>query len=323
MIYLGIDVGNFDTKSQNTTMPSGYEGPYYQRPMLSSHFIKFENQYYIPSEQRLYYLQDKTKDGRALILTLISIANELIYKFGKSGDTTPENIQKGISSVTEIALGVGLPVSHYKKNFIDDLIQFYTERMGNGISFIYDGYSFNFSMRFCRVYPQGGAAAACKQNKFSKIYNTYYIFDIGGYTIDIAMFKNGVPTKDKISLEMGIMILYDNIIEKINQNFDLSIDANVIQDVLSNEPTTLNDDVKSFIKTMSEKHASDIINKLRQLKIMFDAYPCLFIGGGSLLLKPYILKNPIINKEATQFIHDTRANAKGYARLIKSELSVA
>ena len=59
---------------------------------------------------------------------------------------------------------------------------------------------------------------------------------------------------------------------------------------------------------------------LRQQKIMFDSHPCLFVGGGSIQLMPYIIKNPLIKKETCLFIKDAKANAKGYARLIKAEM---
>lgn len=72
---------------------------------------------------------------------------------------------------------------------------------------------------------------------------------------------------------------------------------------------------------MSQKHANEVINALRQRKIMFDSHPVLFVGGGSILLKKYILDNPLIKKEATQFIMDPKANAKGYKRLVYADYS--
>ena len=37
------------------------------------------------------------------------------------------------------------------------------------------------------------------------------------------------------------------------------------------------------------------------------------------MLKDSIMNNPLIRKDAVQFITDTRANAKGYARLMSME----
>lgn len=320
LTILGIDLGNSDTKSQNTTYPSGYEGPFSSKPIIASDYLYFNGSYYSPSIERLYYQRDKTKDERGIVLTLISIAKELIFKFEKKY-TSFNDIQNAISKITNIGLGVGLPVSHYNKTYIDNLINYYTQYMGDGICFEYNGYHFSFTMSICRVYPQGGAAAAHKDNRIAEKYNTYYVVDIGGYTIDVAQFKNGVPAKDRISLELGIITMYDNIAEKVFTNCDINVDHDAIEAVLNNENTILSEDAQLLIKELTTKHANNVLNALRQQKIMFDSHPCLFVGGGSIMLKNALLNNPMIRKEAVQFITDTRANAKGYARLLKSELA--
>lgn len=316
----GIDLGNSFTKSQNTTFLSGYEGPYSSKPIIATDYLFFGGNYYAPSAERLFYQRDKTEDERGIVLTLISIAKEILFKFEKKY-TSHDDIQHAISKITTIGLGVGLPVSHYNKTYIDNLINYYTQYMGEGIHFEYNGFQFSFTMTICRVYPQGGAAAATKDNKIAEKYNTYYVIDIGGYTIDVAQFKNGVPAKDRLSLEMGIITMYDNITEKIFANCNINVDHDAIEAVLNNENTILSEKAQALIKEMTMKHANNVLNALRQQKIMFDSHPCLFVGGGSIMLKNALLKNPMIKKDAVQFITDTRANAKGYARLLKSELA--
>lgn len=316
--YFGIDVGNYDTKSQNTTIPSGYDGPFASKPMMANHVLEFDGKFYNPTEKRLFYLQDKTSDGRAIILTLFSLANEIISGLSKD-NATRDQIQSNINKITDIVLGVGLPVSHYKKATIESLIAYYRKYMENGIVFSYDDYQFNFVLKGISVYPQGGAAAMCKQNKIAKTFSTYYVCDIGGYTVDVAQFKNGVPCKDTFSLEMGIITLYDKIVDNVLKDQNVHVDHDIIASVLNGEATILKEDTLSLIKEMAFKHANDILNSLRQHGVMFDSYPVLFVGGGSILLRPYLLKNPMIKKEAVYFINDTRANAKGYKRMVRAE----
>lgn len=323
MLYLGIDVGNSDTKSENTTFPSGYEGPYSSRPAIVNEYLELNGKYFIPTTDRLFYLKDKTADDRCIVLTLMAIAKELINKYSKPENSTKESVQESISRVTEIALGAGLPMAHYKKNYIDDLIAYYIGYMGKHIEFSYDGYQFSFRMSVCKVYPQGGAAAVCKANKIAASFNTYYVIDIGGYTVDVALIENGVPSKKRLSLELGIITLYDSIIEKVQTECDISIDSDVVQSVLKGEKTILPDKAINIITELTNKHANTILNALRQQKILFDSHPSLFVGGGSVLLKGAILKNPMIKKDAVQFITDTRANAKAYARLLKMECSAS
>ena len=321
IMFLGIDVGNSDTKSQNTVFPSGYEGPYPSKPMMSEHCLYFNGNYYSPSVDSMFYQKDKTADERGIVLTLISIAKEMISTFSKKEEGNRDRIQDRINGVTQIALGAGLPVSHYKKAYVDKLVDYYNEYMGNGIQFEYDDYKFHFQMVMCRIYPQGGAAAACKENKITSIYSTYYVVDIGGYTVDVAQFQNGHPCKDCFSVELGAIIMFDRIAEKVNNDHDIMVDHDTIKTVLNGGTTILDSEVKQLIFAMAQKHANEIINSLRQRKIMFDSHPVLFVGGGSILLKKYILENPLIKKDATQFIMDSKANAKGYKRLVYADYS--
>ena len=321
MTILGIDVGNYDTKSQNTTIPSGYEGPYNTKPAISNQYLLFAGEYYVPTVNRLYFMKDKTSDERAIVLTLMSIATELIDKFSKKEGATRESIQAAITGTTHISLGAGLPISHYTKTYIDNLINYYHKYMGSGIEFEYCGYSFNLIMDVCRIYPQGGAAFACKANRFMGVFSTYYLIDIGGYTVDVAQFKDDSISKDKLSLDLGIIIMYDSIIDKATVDFDVDLDYGLIEAVLNDKKTILKAEVNEMIKAMTQKHADNIVYTLRQKKILLNSHPCLFIGGGSLLLKQYLLNNNMVStsKDETQFITDTRANAKGYTRLLKAE----
>lgn len=321
IIDLGVDLGNSLTKSQDTIIHSNYEGPYKTKPSYVSSYLFFNDTYYAPSVGNPFYVKDKTKDERAIVLTLFSIASQLITKYAEKFNNDRNEIQKALNNVNAIALGVGLPIAHYKKTYIENLITYYKQYFRDGIRFVCDDYIFNLSLALCRVYPQGAAAVFCKANKMAAQSNVYYVVDIGSYTVDVGQIIDGSPAKDRYSLELGTIPMSDMIIEKINYDFDIDIDADIVQKVLRNEHTILQPEVINVIKSLSQKHSDDIINSLRQRKILFDSYPCLFIGGGALLLKPFLLQNPLISrcKESTQFITDIRANAKAYARLIREE----
>lgn len=328
LAIIGIDVGNFDTKSQHTTIPSGYNGPYMTRPLLERECICLNGQYYALSSDRLYYTQDKTQDERCIVLSLFSIAKEILYKITKSKDVSNEEtadhdvVQENISRISHISLGVGLPIAHYRKNDVQKLIAYYNHYMAGGISFDYNEFHFSFTMDVCKVYPQGGAAAASISSSILTKYRTYYIFDLGGYTFDIARFIDGMPQKDVHSLELGIIILYDNIIERVFKDCDISIDYNAIEDVLCDRAHVLESDVVEIVIDMAKRHADKIISALRQAKVAFTSYSCIFVGGGSIVLKKYLMSHPLIRREIIHFIGDTRANAKGYAKLLRSSLHI-
>lgn len=320
-LYLvGIDVGNYDTKSPHTTTPSGYEGPYSEKQLLAKECLYLGGSYYVVTNERLYYMADKTQDERCLVLTLISIAKEILYRISKE-ETGHDTVQERIGRITRIALGAGLPIAHYRKNDVNKLKDYYMKHMGEGIAFDFNEYHFAFTLETVQIYPQGGAAAASIGSSVLNEYRTYYIFDIGGYTLDIAQFVEGKPQKDMHSLELGIIILYDNILDKVYKDFDMNIDYSLIEDVLSERNHVLPDNVVEVILDMTNRHANKIISAMRQAKIAFTSYPCIFVGGGSIVLKKYILNNSQIRKDIVHFVSDTRANAKGYTKMLRLSMS--
>lgn len=317
--FIGIDVGNGYTKSQNTVIASSYDGPFTQKPTLSKHYLCLNGNYYDSSSEPMFYQKDKTLNERGIVLTLFSIAEEIIASAVKKVGENKEKIQEQISLVTQIVLGAGLPISHYKKKYVENLISYYERYMKNGISFDYDDYHFSFRMVFCRIYPQGAAAIACKEYRMANACSTFYTVDIGSYTVDVAMFQNGAPSQNLISFESGVFTLYDKAIEAVNRSYDIDIDYCTVEAVLRNEPTVLYPEVTELILATGQKHTNDIINALRQKKVLLDSHPSLIIGGGASLLQKYVLANPLIRKDITQFVKDTKANAKGYARLVRAD----
>ncbi len=320
MFIIGVDVGNYDTKSQNTTAPSGYEGPTPEKPLLAEEYLELDGKYYIPTSERFAYEKDKTRTERCLILTLFSIAKEIHHAVSKSKDNlSHEDTQKLINNVKEIGLGVGLPPTHYTKSRIIELTEYYKKYLSNGISFTWNDYNYNLVLKACQVYPQGGSLATEPENTFRKKYPTYFVIDIGGYTVDIIKFVNNKIDGKWTSKEEGILIMYDDIISKVQMNFDITLDNTLVEDVLKGKETILSEEVIEFIKEREKKHTDSIIDICRQLGVEFKAYPVLFGGGGSLLLMESLLNNSLLNDKATIFLSDPCANAKGYARFLKKE----
>ena len=323
MYYFGIDVGNYDTKSQHTSSPSGYKGPHPEKPLISGtkEYLEFNGMYYIPTVERFAYEKDKTRSERCIVLSLFAIANEIYYMVTKKNDKLSHNeIQTLINNFHEIGLGVGLPPTHYTKARIEELISYYKKYLGQGIQFTWNDYNFNLIMKACRVYPQGGVEASDPENSFLGQYPAYYIIDIGGYTVDIIKFANDAIDGKWSSKEEGVLKMYDDIISEVQMNFDVTLENTHIEDVLMDRNTILSDDLKLYIKNSAKKHTDHILDIARQLGVEFKAYPIMFAGGGALLLKDNILNSSLINKNSSIFLSDPCANAKGFARFIKEEL---
>lgn len=318
LLYTGIDDGNYDIKSPHSTMPAGYTSSEILPPMVNE-YLFYNGVYYVPSQKRFKYLEDKTVNERSLILVLFGIAQEIKLlaskKAGQNGD-----VQKEISKYTEIALGVGLPPSHMMaKGAAQKKIRYLEKYMKDGIQFDYCGYHYSFKLTFCKVFPQDYAAVVVNtDDEIIKDYPKFVAVDIGGGTMDVIPFVDHIPdTAACISVPVGVLYMYQNIILDVKRTLGTSIDNKDIECVISKEKTVLSEETQKLIMADVQKWVDEnIINELSQSGISFDATPTIFLGGGSKLLKTYINKNKVISNQ--HYLKDpAKANAKGYAALIK------
>ncbi len=319
-IIVGIDVGNYDTKTQSTSTPSGF-GVYSKPPFGASEVLEYNGNCYVPEVTRFPYVKDKSVDDNAFILSLFGIAKEIIARLKKKN--IPDNkLQEEISKITHLNIGVGLPPTHMSKQ-TESLTLYYRNHFGDGIKFKYNDYEYWLKLSHLRVYPQDFAAVMTyhinDENFITNKYNSYYAIDIGGYTVDVVPIINGQPDVNKCdSKELGVLKMYDKIITAIEREEGISLNAERIESVLLNENTILPESVIAMIKDMAEDWINMILNQLRQNGLEFSAYPVIFIGGGSQLFRPYIKKNSLLTAYA--FIPSPKANADGYRKLMDLEL---
>lgn len=147
-----------------------------------------------------------------------------------------------------------------------------------------------------------------------------FVIDIGGYTTDVLLLRNGKPDLQFCrSLEMGVITMNNEIIRKVSTQHDMKIEDDHISAVLRGEETILPEDVKQTIRKATGLHTSDILNKLRELQVDLRANPAIFIGGGSILFKDFIENSNLVTK--AEFIEDPKANAVGYLMLATKQLS--
>lgn len=307
LVKIGIDVGNSDTKSPHTSIPSGIES-YTARPSMAKEYLFYNGIYYIPTYERAYLL-DKTSSPTAFILTLFSIGKEIVSRLDKVSDKQAE-----IDKIDSINLGVGLPPGHLKLG--DATKQYYRKQFGDGVVFEYCGYRFHLKLNFLQVSPQGYAAATTNRKiMIPSTFSTYTIVDIGGITVDIIPIINGTPNPNKCdSIEIGILRMFDGLATKINNEKQFVLDYNIIQGLLLGNPTILPDEIKKEAFHYAEEWTGRILNTIRQRGFDFNTTPFVFMGGGSKLLKRYISKNPLVIK--AEYITNPNANAIGYQNLL-------
>ena len=111
----------------------------------------------------------------------------------------------------------------------------------------------------------------------------------------------------------------NEIIRKVNAKHDMRIEDEHISAVLNGQETILPQEVKETIRGATTLHAKEILNQLRELQVDLRSNPAVFIGGGSILLRPFLENSSLVAK--ADFLDSPNANALGYEMLGKVQLS--
>ena len=247
-------------------------------------------------------MRDKTTDDRYFILTLFAIAFELKERSFSQ------------TEITEVELGIGLPPAHFGAQY-EKFTQYF---LGRGvIEFSLDDNPITIKIVDASCFPQAYAAT---MPIFQQIrnYPKAIIVDIGGFTADYMIMKNGIPTLSSCdSLENGVINLYNNIRSRISSNYDLLLEESDIDDILKDKPSIYNEAVADIVREQAQIFVGDLINKLRELMIDLRTGKAIFVGGGSILLKKYIEASDKIS--CPIFVEEISANTKGYELLYKAQ----
>jgi len=303
-MIIAVDHGNSSIKTEHYTFASGLE-QHANKPPLASDILEFGGSYWTMSSQRIPYMMDKTKDDRFFILTLMAIAKELLH----CGFLPPG---------ADIDLAVGLPPEHFPL-----LRERFTEYLKRGVlEFSFNDMSTRIDIRNVFVYPQAYAAVVPQGGRL-KDEPRIFIVDIGGYTIDVLLLKKSVPDLHYCrSFENGVITMANSIIGKVGAKHGIKLaEEQVTAAICKDAKLVLPGDVIKDILSNAKQHADMILDELRENMVELKANPVIFIGGGAILLKPFIEKSPMIVK--ADFVLDEKANALGYSVLAAHQLRKA
>ena len=301
-MLIAIDHGNYAIKTPNFAFVSGL-AEHTVKPPMAEEILEYGNRYWTLAGKRINYMRDKTQDERYFILTLFAIAKEL----EREGHYSP---------LLHIDLAVGLPPEHF--GTLQNRFAEYFRR-DEAVKFIYKDHAYTIFIDNVMVFPQAFAAVVPQS---SIVVNTPRVFvvDIGGYTTDVLLLRYGKPDLQFCrSLESGIITMNNDIIRKVGAQHDMLIEDEHISAILCNQNTILPEDVKETIRAATGNHAKGILDQLRELQVDLRSNPAVFIGGGSLLLRPFIEKSSLVAK--ADFVTSPNANALGYQMLGKAQLA--
>ena len=293
---IGIDTGNRCVKSANHVFVTGIQES--DRPQPFQRGIVFYNdKYYMLSQSRVTYMQDKTANDDYFVMTLFAIVDELKTR----GITAKEN------EAVPVILGVGLPPSHVPR--LKEKFKAYFNR--GTVRFSLDNVNYVIDIRGVYVFAQGYAAIYNDYAEISK-YTTAYIIDIGGYTTDVIALSHGqIDPSFCQSLDMGLIQLYNKISWEIKGKYGFAPSEEQIDNVIiTGEELSPKMPVSSIIDVQVSAYVDNMLRKLIEYGVDINFAKGVFVGGGAIRLRKWIELSKYAS--APYFIENIHANARGY-----------
>ena len=296
-LIVPMDHGNRNLKTTQKVFTSGIiESD--SKPVLGE-YLYYNGHYYTLSEQRIPYMRDKSSDERFFILTLFGIAMEAEKKLPSVANT-----------ILQVELPIGLPPKHY--GALHEKFQKYFMNRGL-LKFTYNKREYQVEIVNAITFPQDYAAAMTIYPQISS-YSRVTTVDIGGFTLDYLLLRNGRPDLSVCdSLEKGVITLYNRIISRINSDYDILLEDTDIDSIIKGEKTDYEEQVIHMVQEMTKTYIDDLFGALRERGVDLKTGCVVFIGGGALLLRDYLESSEKVGK--CIFIEDICANAKGYGLL--------
>lgn len=315
---IGVDTGNFNVKTANFCFPSGITQVDLGYKM--GECLEYNGKNYTLKNTPIEIMEDKTVDERFLIMTLFSIAKELLYNEETFLIDDPANV----------ILAVGLPLSHYGDDEYNKNIENYYKK---DFVFRYKGKDRKITIERVIIFPQGFPALyssnstlkmmedgtlntlTCPTNYFANNVSKALLVDIGGGTVDVISVINGVPTTDQyLSFNLGLYSCYAQIDNEIEKLRGTTLGNITITNYLTNAKTFLNEKEKQIIDNQINLYIDELISKLKRNKISLEDDYILLVGGGADVVYSILEQRGIARY--LDILTDVKANAKGYESLI-------
>ena len=299
-MLISIDHGNKQIKTSRRTFVSGLRESD-TKPPFGKEVLFYKGKYYTLTDQRIPYMRDKTVDERYFILTLFAVAFELA-----GTDYHAEEI-------ADVQLSIGLPPAHYGAQY-ERFENYFLNR--DIIDFQLDGKPYSIFISKAVCFPQAYAAIMPIYQRIRQ-YPKVAVLDIGGFTADYLLVKNGEADLSACdSLDNGVITLYNSIKSKVNADFDMLLDESDIDAILKDVPTEYDESVIAIVQEQAQAFVNDLFGKLRERMIDLRSGKAVFVGGGSILLKKQIEASGKVGTPI--FVDEISANTKGYELLFKA-----
>lgn len=304
---IGVDFGYGRVKTRNTDEPTRVFAPMNVRPLIGAERALFyQDQWYVEKRIAPNPIADRTGSEDYWLHTLQAIGRELE--------------QRGLRACSDVVLGVGLPIGRAQSQA--DALREYLRRPGMQ-TFAVGDTDFEVSINDVFVISQGFAAALAMREQLEDV-SEVHLVDIGSWTVDAMTFCDGWGVPDSTdTYQMGAITCFARIARELaRQKGTNNVTRAQVETVLCGGKTSLPDELCDTIRSLCAQWCEECLGELERNGISMSSARCIFVGGGSRLIKNFFYEaNPDLFLDV-HFVDDLKANAIGYEMYCASQLEM-
>lgn len=295
---VGVDVGNGLTKTVNSLFTSSVKCYGETKPSIMEKTIFFEGSYYSVGGKRSKTKTDQKEDNTALILTLAGLGEEF-----KIRHINPSNL----------ILSEGLPLERCIE--INQRFDEKYYKQGKTINFEYEDIPYRINIQKVFVNPQGVAGII---DKIQDIPETCVVIDLGSWTMDVLLVIEGKPIiAESKSLLSGLIPCMLRCNEEIRRRTGKEVMEEQIQKIMQGKTGVLPPKYEDLIVENIKIYIRELYDVLNENGYNVDTLPCVFLGGGSIVVKNFGGENIF---PMSTYYTDIHLNAKGYEKIAAMKL---
>jgi plasmid segregation protein ParM len=206
----------------------------------------------------------------------------------------------------KIHLALNIPLNLYKNSTLKENYRSFMQNNGEIISIKINDTAYAFRISSILILPEAIGPLYSRTTAFRDKKVT--VIDIGSLNVNYCTFNRLVPEIDSMNISnSGINVLRSKIAETLTSTYGILVTDDDVEEILNNEYLYIagikKTESKEIIEKLISKHVSEIFNYGRSRGLTFNNTSIIFVGGGTLLLKNYIISQyPLaIIEEDSQF----------------------
>ncbi len=289
---IGIDHGNRNMKTRHEIFSAAVQ-PLQTKPDSLENVLEYQNRFYqiggqVPRIERV----DKTTDDDYYLLTLAALAKEL-----RCRNLTDASVK----------LGAALPPRRFQTQ--KDEFKKYLSKTKE-LHFRFEGTHYHVTLENTYIFMQGHVVIYTLLNEDAGF---YLLIDIGGGTVDLVGFVDGMPDGNYFISDKGALYCIDKINEEVVARLGAGVPPYITEAFMRNGNYDCPEKYQRVIIQQLKEYSEEIYDFIRANKYNPDLTKMVFMGGGASVVQQFGSNR---EKDA-EFITEVRANAIGCEEAVK------